>query len=61
MIFGLKKRCVREYRTGEVPSINKCISTEKFGEYKRTLFQQATRGVSVEGLAEQVMQAIKQE
>ena len=44
-----------------MPSINKCIATDKFDEYKKTLFQQATRGVSVEGLAEQVINAIQQE
>lgn len=60
-INDLKDISFRECRVGEVPSINKCISTDKFSEYKRTLFQQATRGVSVEGLAEQVMQAIRQE
>lgn len=60
-INDLKDISFRECRAGEVPSINKCIATDKFDEYKKTLFQQATRGVSVEGLAEQVINAIQQE
>lgn len=60
-INDLKDISFRECRTGEVPSINKCIATDKFSDYKKTLFQQATRGISVEGLAEQISNAIKQE
>lgn len=60
-INDLKDISFRECRAGEIPSVNKCISTDKFDDYKKTLFKQATRGVSVQGLAEQIKEAIKQE
>lgn len=60
-VNDLKDISFRECRAGEIPSVNKCIATDKFDEYKKTLFKQATRGVSVQGLAEQIKEAIKQE
>ncbi|MEV9477586.1 hypothetical protein ACOTVS_11210 [Aliarcobacter butzleri] len=60
-INELKDISFRECRNGEVPSINKCISTGKFDEYKNTLFKQAVRGIDASSLAEQVKNAIMQE
>lgn len=60
-INDLKDISFRECRTGEIPSINKCIATDKFDDYKATLFKQATKGVNVQGLVEQIKQAISQE
>lgn len=60
-INDLKNISFRECRTGELPSVNKCIATDKFDDYKQTLFKQATKGISVQGLAEQIKQAISQE
>jgi transcriptional antiterminator len=60
-INDLKNISFRECRAGEVPSINKCIATGKFDEYKSTLFKQATRGIKIEGLEEQIRNAIATE
>lgn len=60
-INDLKNISFRECREGEVPSINKCIATGKFDEYKNTLFKQASRGVNIEGLEEQIRNAIATE
>ena len=57
-INDLKNISFRECRAGEVPSVNKCIATGKFDEYKSTLFKQATRGINIEGLEEQIRNAI---
>lgn len=60
-INDLKNISFRECRAGEIPSVNKCIATGKFDEYKNTLFKQATRGVKIEGLEEQIRNAIATE
>ncbi|WP_418181237.1 hypothetical protein ACNSOL_12070 (plasmid) [Aliarcobacter lanthieri] len=60
-INELKDISFRECRQGEVPSINKCIATGKFDEYKNTLFKQAIRGIDVSSLQEQVKNAAMQE
>jgi hypothetical protein len=60
-INDLKNISFRECRTGELPSVNKCIATDKFDDYIQTLFKQATKGINVQGLAEQIKQAISQE
>lgn len=60
-INDLENISFRECRAGEVPSVNKCMATGKFDEYESTLFKQATRGINIEGLEEQIRNAIATE
>ncbi len=57
-INDLKDISFRSCREGEIPHINKCFATNKYTEFQQALFRQATKGISIQGLTEQVVNSM---
>lgn len=53
-INDLKDISFRECGPNESPKTDKCFPTGKYSEFQQTLFKQASKGISFDGLSEQV-------
>ncbi|RLA84017.1 MAG: hypothetical protein DRG78_02590 [Epsilonproteobacteria bacterium] len=57
-VNDLKDISFRSCREGEIAHINKCFPMGKYDEFQKALFKQATKGISIEGLTEQVINSM---
>lgn len=57
-INDLKDISFRECGPTENPLTNKCFPTGKYSEFQQTLFQQASKGISFDGLSQQVINSM---
>lgn len=57
-INDLKDISFRECGPNENPQTNKCFPTGKYSEFQQTLFKQASKGISFDGLSQQVINSM---
>lgn len=57
-INDLKDISFRECGPTENPQTNKCFPTGKYSEFQQTLFKQASKGISFDGLSQQVINSM---
>lgn len=57
-INNLKDISFNECQPGQDPYVDKCFDASRYSEFQQVLFRQASKGISVEGLANQVMNSM---